>query len=69
MPSPSPQSTREKWQSIHGNCLEAAEQASIDPEKAHLVQSFTTTAAIALDKLMQIDKVGPPFLASRTDIP
>ena len=69
MSAPSPHSPRDKWQAIHDRCLEAAEQASIDPEKAHLVQSFTTTAAIALDKLMQIDKVGPPFLVSRTDIP
>ena len=69
MPAPSPQSTREKWQSLHDNCLKAAERASSDPANAHLVQSFTTTAAIALDKLIQIDKVGAPFLASRTDLP
>lgn len=66
MPASSPQSTRDKWQSLHDNCLDAAQRASSDPGNAHLVQSFTTTAGIALDKLMQIDKVGAPY---RTDIP
>jgi len=69
MSAPSPQSTREKWQSLHDNCLDAAGRASSDPANAHLVQSFTVTAGIALDKLIQIDKVGAPFLASRTDLP
>ena len=69
MSDPSPKSTREKWQSLHDNCLDAAERASSDPTNARLVQSFTVTAGIALDKLIQIDRVGAPFLASRTDLP
>ena len=66
MTSPTPLTTREKWQSLHDRCLAAAGQASNDLANAHLVQSFIMTAGIALDKLLQIDKYGEP---NRSDLP
>lgn len=51
-------SISEQWQKIHDKCLEAALEAASVPDSAHLVQSLTVTAGVALDKLLLIEKHG-----------